>query len=109
MQTTPSRPVLGLAGRLMWMMIGPLALVLVAYSIVTTGSGWLTGMDLAFLAILGLMLLGRWLEFQAGAPQTADGEPATPGHLQRYLVLATGTGLGVWVVANLLGNYWLAG
>jgi hypothetical protein len=79
----------------------------VAAAIINAGTGWLTGLDLAFLAVLGGMLLARWLEFRGGDPQTATGEPATLAHLRRYTLVALLLGLAVWVVANLVGNHWL--
>jgi hypothetical protein len=105
-QTTSAAALLG---RFFWMLIGPLVLLLLTFSIVSGGSGWWTIVDFAFWATLAAMLLGRWLEFRGGNPQTADGEPATAAHFRRYALLAGLVALGVWVVANLLGNHWLAG
>jgi hypothetical protein len=95
-----------LFARLTWMLLGPLALCLLCLSIVTIGRGWLTGADVAFFAVLLAMLLGRWLEFRSGQAETATGEPMTKSELLRYLILAPALALGVWVVANLLGNHW---
>lgn len=103
--TTSFVPVLG---RIVWMMLGPLALVLLAVRIAYLGQGWLTGVDVAFLAVLGGVILARWLEFRGGNPQTATGEPATPDHLRRYSLAVLAVGLAVWVLANLLGNHWLS-
>lgn len=90
--------------RLFWIFVGPLALAVLAFAIVKTGNGWLTGPDFAFLGLLAGVMLARCLEFRGGHAQTADGEPATPAHLRRYLVGATLIGLAVWVVANVIGN-----
>ena len=93
--------------RIFWMMVGPLTLVLLAFSIVIKGSGWLTLTDLAFLGVLGSLLLARWLEFQGGKPRTSTGEPATPAHLRRYAITTIVLGASAWVAANLVGNHWL--
>ena len=55
------------------------------------------------------MLLGRWVEFRSGGARTADGEPAMPGHLRRYLFWTTIIGLTIWVAAGLIGNVPAAG
>jgi hypothetical protein len=97
-----------LIARLTWMAFGPLALMLATFGIVSIGSGWLTSADIAYFVILGVMVLGRWLEFRSGRAQTADGEPATQAHLRRYAIGVVLIGAVVWVVANLIANYLLA-
>jgi hypothetical protein len=94
--------------RIFWMMIGPLALAVLALNVASKGGGWLTGVDVAYLAVLGLVLAARWLEFRSGQGQTATGEPMTGADFRRYLVTAAGVGLAVWAVANLAGNHWPA-
>lgn len=112
MQTNPSSPhsseLVGVA-RIFWIMIGPAVLVLLGMGIVTRGNGWFTPQDIAFLAVLGVVVAARWYEFHGGSPQTSTGEPATPAHLRRFVLCALTAGLGAWIVANLIGNYWLAG
>lgn len=104
MDTPQNSSVLGFFGRLAWMFVGPIALFLLIVNIARTGGGWWTPSDIAFFVFLGLMLLGRFLEFLGGSPQTASGEPATKKHLARYLVLAPVIAAAVWIVANLIGN-----
>jgi hypothetical protein len=103
--TTPLSAILG---RLFWMMAGPLGLVLAIYFIITSGSGWLTTADLLYFGILGGMILGRWLEFRGGSPETSTGEPSTAADLRRYVLTAVCAGPVVWVVANLVGNHLLS-
>ena len=95
--------------RVYWMAIGPAILVLLALNIINRGNGWFTPVDFAFLALLGVLLLARWIEFRGGDPHTSTGEPATPEDLRRYALYAILIGLGAWVVANLIGNHLLAG
>ncbi len=92
-------------GRLFWMMVGPIALVMATYFIVSSGGGWTTAADLLFFVILGGMIVGRWLEFRGGRPQTQTGEPATAADLRRYILMVVTAGPTVWVIANILGNY----
>jgi hypothetical protein len=96
-----------LFGRVFWMMIGPLALVLLAFTIVQIGSGWLTWADVGYLTVLGGMLWARWQEFRRGNAKTTDGQPATPTHWHRYVQTTLPLGLGVWVIANVVGNHLL--
>jgi hypothetical protein len=92
-------------GRLFWMMVGPMALVMTTYSIVSSGNGWTTGANFLFLAVLSGMICGRWLEFRGGRPQTQTGEPATAADLRGYILMVVTAGPAVWVIANILGNY----
>jgi hypothetical protein len=109
MTPKPTTSLLVLASRVFWMMLGPILLAALTFNIIRKGNGWFTPYDFAFLAVLGVLLLARWLEFRGGSPQTATGEPASPGDLRRYVLGAILLGLGLWVFANLLGNHWLAG
>lgn len=93
--------------RVFWMMVGPMALVVLLIGILTKGSGWFTLTDFAFFTVLGGMLLARVIEFRGGNPLTDLGEPATPAHLRRYVIATLVVGLGVWVLANLIGNHWV--
>ena len=87
----------------------PLLLIAVALiNILVGGNGWFTVADIMFLLLLGGTVGARWVEFQGGNPQTADGEPATPAQLHRYMLIATIVGLSVWIVANFVANYLLA-
>lgn len=95
--------------RLTWMLIGPLVLFLTTYFILTSGTGWRTVADVVFFVALGAMMLGRWIEFRRGAPQTATGEPATPAHLRRYIAALAIGGPLVWIAANVVGNHFLGG
>lgn len=96
-------------GRIAWTILGPMVLLVITLLIVLKSSGWITVVDVAFFAVLGLCLLGRWLEFRGRNPQTAYGEPATAAHLRRYLLVAPILGLSIWILANILGNHVVTG
>ena len=70
-----------LVSRMMWMMLGPMLLLVTTYAIVTSGS-WFTAWDAAFCGVVALMIAGRWVEQQSGSAVTATGEPATVQTLQ---------------------------
>jgi hypothetical protein len=94
-------------GRVFWMMIGPMVLlILLAVIIQNSGAGWFTGADVTFLVVLGALILTRWLEFRSGQPLTAVGEPAKPGDLRKYVAATIALGLAAWAFANLYANHW---
>lgn len=108
--STPAEPVRitsfwVLGGRLTWIALGPVALVGLTIGIVSGGTGWLTGLDAAFVLVAGLMLLGRWTEQRSGSATTLTGEPATPAQLRRYVVLLIPVAAVIWLAANILGNH----
>lgn len=90
--------------RVLWMMIGPIALVMLAFNIALRGGGWFTPMDIAYIAILAAVLGARLLEFQSGAATTTDGRTLSPAALGRYLVVMIAIGAGAWIAANFIGN-----
>jgi hypothetical protein len=98
---TPTRVVFG---RLFWMFVGPMMLMLATIHIVFNGTGWLTPVDGFYFAVLGGLILGRWLEFGGGKPLTGTGEPATWHDFRRYSCGVAILGIAVWVLANALGN-----
>jgi hypothetical protein len=105
---TPNQPttsVLVCFSRVFWMILGPMMIAVLTFTIIRIGNGWFTFADFAFLAALGTLLLARWMEFRGGDPHTATGGPASRGHLRRYALTALPLGLGVWVFANVLGNH----
>ena len=108
--STPAKPgeissfwVLG--ARLTWIFVGPVALLGITYGIVSGGTGWLTGFDLAFVVVAGLMLLGRWTEQRSGSAMTVTGEPTTPEQLKRYVTILIPVVAAVWIIANVVGNH----
>ncbi len=46
-------PLLALLGRWLWFVIGPIVLIVLTAMIIITGTGWLTGYDLAFYVTVG--------------------------------------------------------
>jgi hypothetical protein len=105
--SSPTTPMAALFGRLFWMIIGPLALVVTLYSIVSSGTGWWTATDILYFLVLGGMALGRWTEFRGGNPTTCDGERATQADLRRYVLMLATIGPVAWVAANVAGSHLL--
>jgi hypothetical protein len=103
--TKPVTSLFVLGARLTWVPLGPLALLGIIGGIVSQGTGWFTGLDAAFGVVLGLMLLGRWVEYRSGSATTVTGEPATPEQFRRYMTFLPPLAVAVWIVANAVGNH----
>jgi hypothetical protein len=91
--------------RLTWFAFGPVALALLAYSIVAAGTGWTTWLDAAFAAVALLMLAARWYELRSGEGQDGFGNPATTADFPKYAGWAISLALAAWLAANVLGNH----
>ncbi len=95
--------------RVFWIIVGPMTLAILALAILNSGSGWLTAIDAAFFVILACLLAARWFEFQSGHATTATGQPTSDRVMLQYTVVALLVSVGVWVVANFLGNHVMNG
>jgi hypothetical protein len=104
MDTEPTTTGPALVGRIIWMMVGPITLALLALQIVQQRHGWLTPTSIGYILVLGVTLLGRCLEVRSGSPTTVTGEPLTKDHLRRYALAAGTIGVAIWFVANLVGD-----
>jgi len=105
--TQPTTSLLVILSRGFWIMFGPTILAILAFAIIDIGTSWFTAADFGFLAVLGLLPVARWIEFRGGNPQTGTGQPASPNDLRRYVLTILPLGLGVWLLANLIGVHWL--
>jgi hypothetical protein len=105
-QTSSLGALVAVLGRLLWMFVGPLALTVLACSLALKSTGLFTVADAAYFGVLGAMLLGRWLEFRGGSPQTMTGERATDRDLRQYLLWAAILGFAVWVIIALVRMWW---
>ena len=95
--------------RLFWMMVGPASLAVFTIFIMRRDVSWLSFPNIAFLVVLASMIFARWWEFRGHNPTTGWGEPATPADLRKYVLSTTVIGLCIWLGANLLRTYGIAG
>ena len=51
---------------------GPVVMVLIIWAIASKGRGWLSGLNAAFFVVLGLTILGRWVEQRLRGRHHAD-------------------------------------
>jgi divalent metal cation (Fe/Co/Zn/Cd) transporter len=105
--SAPISSLVVLGARRTWIMFGPLALLGIIWGIVSQGTGWFTRLDAAFAVVVGLMVLGRWVEQRSGSATTLTGEPATLEQCKRYATILLPSAAVVWVAANLIGNHLL--
>lgn len=104
MRDSQTASLMAMLGRIIWMMVGPMAVAVSAFLVASKGGGWFTAADLTYLVALAVTMSGRSLEMLGGHPLKATGEPATAADLRNYFIATTVIGLVVWVIANLLGN-----
>lgn len=91
-------------GRLAWIFVGPLTLMLLLMTFATHPRDWFSGMTFIYFAVLLIMIWGRWREHRAGSPKTVYGDPAKPEHFRQYLLVIVPLALAAWVLANVVGH-----
>lgn len=85
-----------LFARLMWMIFGPLTLVLLLSGIAQPSEASWRAADIGFFGIIAVMVGSRCYEFATGQALTATGEPMTKAALIRYASALAIIGLTVW-------------
>jgi hypothetical protein len=94
----------GCFARIVWFLFGPLSLLVLSLMIAEKRGGWLGIASLSFLFVLLVTIAARWIDFRGGSALTAEGMPATSVDVRRFTVMASLVGLGVWFVANMIGQ-----
>jgi hypothetical protein len=84
--------------RLVWMVFGNAALVLLAGLIIQKGA--YSYLDMIFWAIPGLLIVLRYIDITRFQGLTAECEPATLKHWSRYSILLLMTSTVLWVFAH---------
>lgn len=97
-----------LGARLTWAALGPLAFLITIWALVSHRKTWLSWLDAVFAGIVGLMLLGRWVEQRSGTATTLTGEPATLAQCRRYTITLPAVAAIAWLAAKTLRIYVLA-
>jgi hypothetical protein len=90
-----------------WFFVGPLALLLILFSIVNAGTGWATVLDVMFFVIVGLMVGCRWYDQRSGQSTLSHGEPSTWADCWKYMLWMPLVAVAAWIVANLIGNHFV--
>lgn len=101
----PSQPQdqspVGCLARLVWMLAGNLALVVVAF-LIYESAGWSIA-DLAYWLIIALMIGARYIDIARFEGTTINDEPATMAHFKRYLLIVLLAGAAVFALVWALG------
>jgi hypothetical protein len=97
MSSSQTTSFVAIVARLIWMLAGPAALLLMAYSLLRNENGWLSSQSIAFLVVLAVVIIARWFD-----PQTSEGQPTTTAHLRTFTAAAAGIGLAAWAVTNVI-------
>lgn len=90
---------------LAWLVFGPIALFVVLYGIIISGTGWFTILDALFFLVVALTIIARWTDQKSGQGTTADGDPSTWNDFRRYAKRLPLLSLVAWMVANIIGNH----
>jgi len=99
------RPVRGthvLVIRSVWMVVGPIAMVIGAVEIVRFGRSWLTPADGAFAGIIAMTLAARWYDFRFGTRTTTNGWPDSRREAAQYSMRLIVAAMSIWIGSNLI-------
>ena len=102
MASNPSTSLMAVMSRLFWMLVGPASLSILGLFIANNHTGWLAPRSVIFLGLLIGVVLARWFD-----PLDSYGQSTTPRQRQLELASLITLGLGGWLIANVLGVYWL--
>ena len=88
--------------RVLWMAIGPFALVVAAFAIARSeGPGPGIG-DAAYGAALVALLAVRVLDYALLGGKNSDGKPETPQGLKYWVATVAGVGVASWGIAHAI-------
>ena len=80
-----------------WVLIGPGTLSILAIIIMATGRSWLSIPSVAFLLMLVVVAIARWLD-----PVNSVGTAVTVRQRVLYVVLIVSLGIAGWISAHLV-------
>lgn len=90
--------------RLVWVALGPVALLMSGATLLMNGGGWLSLSSLAFLVTIPVMIAGRFIEQNSGFGQDSTGAPATWAGFRSYVLIMVPALVGVWTVLNVISG-----
>ena len=93
---------LALIVRLIWMLFGNAALALLAVQIVQAGS--FSAVDVLFWAVVAAMVGVRYIDVTRFGGLTAEGEPASLRHWQRYTGYLLAASAGLYTLAHAVAG-----
>ncbi len=96
-------PFAGCFCRLIWMLVGIVALLFLGIEIVRRPG--FSGVDAAAGAVVAGMILARFVDVRYLNGQTADGKPATMADWRRYSVRLAALALVLWGLLHAIAAY----
>jgi len=90
--------------RLYWMLLGNALVALFAYRIAERG-GTITALDVFFWLGAASLVIARYVDVRFLGGKTAEGEPATMKHWQRYSLHVLALSVVLWLVVHGLGYF----
>jgi hypothetical protein len=85
-----------------WVLTGPGTLSILAIIIMATGRSWLSLPSMAFLLMLLVVAIARWLD-----PVNSVGTAVTARQRLIYAVLVISLGIAGWIGAHLVRTSWI--
>jgi hypothetical protein len=93
----------GMVARIYWMLIGHSAIIFSAMYIASGKSPIITN-TVFFLLVMSLILI-RFIDIKIYKGQTAEGEPATMKHWQRFTAIVLGYSSAIWLLVFLIARF----
>ncbi|MFH1022225.1 MAG: hypothetical protein V1809_02425 [Planctomycetota bacterium] len=104
-QPPPKGNLLELVVRPFWLLVGNGILFILAAFIAQRPSPVMISFswfDAAYAATVIALAVARYVDIIHLGGTTELGEPATPAHLRRYLMLLAGVSAGIWILAHAI-------
>jgi hypothetical protein len=90
--------------RLFWMFLGNAMLFLCAMAMAQEASGWFGPIDALFWALVGSLLIARYVDIAHFNGKTAEGNVATLADFKRYASILLVVSVGLWAGAHVVGS-----
>jgi hypothetical protein len=88
--------------RLLWIIVGNLVLLFLAV-LIAQRKGF-SALDLAFWAVVGALVLVRYIDITRLKGLTTDSQPATIRHWRRYAVTLAVISVALWALAHVASS-----
>ncbi len=95
-----TEPVSGCLVRLGWLVGGVVMLLVLTITISQEPPWTLTAKDVAFWAVVGIVVALRYIDVKRFRGRTMEGEPATVRHVVRYAIGLVGASALLWTLAQ---------
>jgi len=92
--------VTALVTHVIWFFVGPIAILLMLWALLDTGSPTVSSYDLVFFGLVAMTVGCRWLEQRSGQATTVEGTPATWNDFRAYLIGFPIVALTAWLATK---------